>query len=80
MRGSPKAAGLAARLADLDEDNRRLRVTVDDLRCHRRMLLAAFDLVLPPSSAERLLPSRDEAATMGPRRRRSRVATGGFVM
>jgi hypothetical protein len=49
---SPGALTLAKRLVDLEWENRQLRVAVNDLRCHRKLLLEAFNIVFPATNAD----------------------------
>jgi hypothetical protein len=59
---------LSGRVSELEWENARLRATVGDLRCHRQMLLDAFNLVFPaPAIAPE--PLAKEEAPSPPRRK-----------
>jgi putative transposase len=64
----PKALTLAERVADLERENRHLRSTITDLRCHRRLLLDAFNIVFPAPNEE----PEPEAVRATPSNRRKR--------
>jgi hypothetical protein len=77
---APEALWLAGRVTDLEWENRRLRVTVGDLRRHRRMLLDAYALIVPTLAPAPAPASRVEPVP-GPRRAPSARGRGpGWVM
>jgi hypothetical protein len=68
----------SSQVADLEAENRGLREALADMRCHRRMLLGAFDLIFPPSKLGGA--PRGEARADARGESESRTKRHGFVM
>jgi hypothetical protein len=80
MRHSPESVRLAARIVSLEDENGCLRVSVDDMRCHRQMLIDAFNFVFPPLSPANRQPSRHAEATSEPNLSGAPDADSGYLM